>query len=335
MSNVAFVRARKERTKLRLAIGGPSKSGKTWTSLVTAEAIVGGVGKEGIALVDSERDSAAKYADRFLFDHLVLESHHPERYIEAVNTAVAGGYEVLVLDGISPEWSGGVESLLELVDRFTAEGASNNAFTSGWSKATPLHSRWIDVILRAPLHVICTMRVKTAYVLETDERGRSVPKKVGMQPIQREGLEYEFDIFGSLDSPTSNTLTVEGSRYPSTIPNGSVWPKPGEDEGAWCNAILKAIAEGEEPEALPEASEEDVEKLKALLLAEGIGHGEVEKGLSLIRGRNRGTLPPEVIAAKISDAEERAKARADKPEPSEEEQGTLEGDGDDAAPAAG
>ena len=38
------------------------------------------------------------------------------------------------------------------------------------------------------------MRTKQDYVLEADERGKQKPVKIGMNPIQRDGFEYEFDV---------------------------------------------------------------------------------------------------------------------------------------------
>ena len=47
----------------------------------------------------------------------------------------------------------------------------------------------VDAITGANLHIIVTMRSKMEYVQATDDRGRTVVRKVGMQPVQREGLE--------------------------------------------------------------------------------------------------------------------------------------------------
>jgi hypothetical protein len=59
-------------------------------------------------------------------------------------------------------------------------------------------------------HLIATMRVKMEYVLEEDSRGKKVPRKIGLAPIQRDNMEYEFDIVGELD--LDHTLTISGSR---------------------------------------------------------------------------------------------------------------------------
>jgi len=199
-----FQKATKLQSYLRLALVGPSGSGKTYSSLRVAQ----GLGTK-IALIDSERGSASKYAGDFAFDTLQLDaSFSPDEYMEAIQAAVDGQYEVLIIDSLSHAWNdkGGI---LELHDAVVANDSRGNDFNA-WRQVTPKHNELIDTILRAPLHIIVTMRTKTAYVVEPDDRGKMVPKKIGTKPIQREGLEYEFDVVGDLDQ--SNTLTFTKTR---------------------------------------------------------------------------------------------------------------------------
>ena len=56
----------------------------------------------------------------------------------------------------------------------------------------------VDAITGANLHIIVTMRSKMEYVQATNDRGRTIVRKVGMQPVQREGLEYEFDVVADM-----------------------------------------------------------------------------------------------------------------------------------------
>lgn len=77
---MAFVKAQKYESKLRLAITGPSGAGKTYTALSIAKHLPG-----PIALVDTEHGSASKYADLFDFDVLNLHPpYHPDRFGEAI-----------------------------------------------------------------------------------------------------------------------------------------------------------------------------------------------------------------------------------------------------------
>ena len=54
-------------------------------------------------------------------------------------------------------------------------------------------------MLSSPCHIIATMRAKQEYVLETNAKGKQEPKKVGMAPVQREGMEYEFTVMLDVD----------------------------------------------------------------------------------------------------------------------------------------
>jgi hypothetical protein len=62
----------------------------------------------------------------------------------------------------------------------------------------------------SPLHIICTMRTKIDWVLEKNENGKLEPRKVGLAPVQREGVEYEFDLL--LNVNEEHVCSVSGSR---------------------------------------------------------------------------------------------------------------------------
>jgi len=80
-------------------------------------------------------------------------------------------------------------------------------------------------MLQSRLHLIVTMRAKTEYVLETNEKGKQVPRKVGLAPVQRDGLEYEFDVVADMD--LDNNLIVSKSRCEAL--SGAVIAKPGKE----------------------------------------------------------------------------------------------------------
>ncbi|MDE1971139.1 MAG: AAA family ATPase [Patescibacteria group bacterium] len=213
-----FKPATKEKSKLRLALMGPAGSGKTYTAL----AVGSNLGKK-IALIDSERGSASKYADLFKFDVCELESHHPDKYIGAIKDAERAGYDVLIIDSLSHAWMG-KDGVLEFVDKEAAKAQSNNSFAA-WRKATPLHNDLVDAVLNSPCHVVVTMRSKMEYVLEENERGKKVPRKVGMAPVQRDGVEYEFDVTADLN--LDHDLIVGKTRC--HLVDGLVVRKPGKE----------------------------------------------------------------------------------------------------------
>jgi superfamily II DNA or RNA helicase len=91
-----FKKATKSTTKLRAALFGPSGAGKTFTALRIAAGLGGPV-----AVIDTERGSASKCADRFAFDVLDLEHAGIPSYQGAIEAAAQGGYPVLVIDSLS------------------------------------------------------------------------------------------------------------------------------------------------------------------------------------------------------------------------------------------
>ena len=219
MYDKRFRKAVKYDAKLRFAVCGPSGSGKTYTLLQLATELGGPV-----ALIDTERGSASKYADIFEFDVLELESYDPQRLIEIIDYVASNGYRILCIDSLSHFWIG-KDGELDKVDRAARRMQTPNSFAA-WKEVTPLHNALIDKIVGAPLHILASMRSKTEWILDRDERtGKTVPRKVGMAPVMRDGIEYEFDVCGDMDQ--DNTLLITKSRCPKLA--GGVFPKPGKE----------------------------------------------------------------------------------------------------------
>ncbi len=212
-----FKPATREKLRLRMALDGPSGAGKTYTALRIAFAL--GV---RVAVIDSEAGSAKKYqgdatnGDPWQFDVAELTTFSPTEYTSAIEEAGRAGYDVVVIDSLSHAWEG-KDGALEIVNK-----KGGNSYTA-WGDVTPMHRRMIEAMLRSPCHVIATMRSKQDYVLESDSKGKMVPRKIGMAPVQRQGMEYEFDLYGSLD--WSHIMTVTKSRCSAV--DGMIVHKPG------------------------------------------------------------------------------------------------------------
>lgn len=217
-----FQQASKQQSKLRMTLDGPAGSGKSYTALRFAHALTAAYGGR-IAFVDTERGSASKYVGEapdgvpFAFDVLNLTVFSPEKYTEAIHAAGRLGYSVLVVDSLSHAWEG-QGGALELK-------AKAGESWSAWRQVTPIHNRMVDAILQSPCHVITTMRSRMEYVQDTDDRGRVTIRKVGLSPIQRPGMEYEFDLVCDID--WAHILTVSKSRC-STVADLKV-EKPGAE----------------------------------------------------------------------------------------------------------
>lgn len=201
MTTFTFAPATKAARKARIALAGPSGGGKTYTALTLAAALA-----DRVAVIDTERGSASLYSDRFAFDTLALYTYDPRDLVKALAAAGAAGYGAVIVDSLSHFWEG-AGGMLEQVDN-AAKRSGGNSF-AGWKDARPLERAMVDALLAYPGHVIVTMRTKTEYVVET-VKGKQVPRKIGMKPVQRDGIEYEFDIVGDLDH--DHSLTVSKTR---------------------------------------------------------------------------------------------------------------------------
>ena len=282
-----FQKATKTQSRLRLALCGPAGSGKTYTALSVAEAL-----GPRVAVLDTERGSASKYSDRFSFDVVELSEYHPESYVEIIKEAEAEGYDVLIIDSLSHAWSG-KGGALELKDKATARSRSGNSYTA-WREVTPLHNALVDAILGCSCHVIVTMRSKVEYILEDNGKGSKTPRKVGMAPVQREGMDYEFDVVGDLD--WNHTLVVSKSRCSELT--GAVIKEPGAE---FAQALARWVGTGEKPPEPPEPTGPTAQELRTLIYSQIKAQAwtvDQVRALLAIHGAEVATdLSPEAITA--------------------------------------
>lgn len=179
-----FKKSERKKLKLKLMLTGPAGSGKTRSALRVATGMGG-----KIAVVDTENESASLYSDAFDFDTLPMNPPYTTaKYIAAIDAAVAAGYEILLIDSISHQWAGdgGI-----LTRKSNLDVGGGNSYTN-WAKFTPEQELFVSKMLHCPIHLIVTVRSKQDYVLVQNARGKMEPQKMGLAPIQRDGLEYEF-----------------------------------------------------------------------------------------------------------------------------------------------
>lgn len=274
---IAFVPATRAATKARIALTGPSGAGKTYTGLTLAHRLA----NEGrLAVIDTERGKSQMYKgiNGWDFDVFCPQSFAPTSLTEALGVAAGAGYPAVMLDSWSHYWSG-TDGMLEQVDK-RAKGGNN---FSGWKEVRPDERRMIDAIVSYPGHIVVTLRVKTEYVVEQVERNgrmQSVPRKVGLKPEQRDGMEYEFDVIGDLD--LDNVLTVSKTRIPML--HGASTEKPGPE---FADTIRDWLADGEDvpgplayrSQALdPDASVDDLYVLHGIVKAAGLLNAPIVDG---------------------------------------------------------
>lgn len=155
---------------MRLALAGPTGSGKTFTALVLAKGIGG-----RIAVADTENSSAELYEDLVEFEHANIQPPYtPEKFIEVIKAAEKANFDTLILDSITHEWSG-VGGCLEIVDQLTSSTFKGNSW-GAWSQVTPRHRKFIDAMLQSSINIIVTMRSKME-TIQTNDNGKKKVEK--------------------------------------------------------------------------------------------------------------------------------------------------------------
>jgi predicted helicase len=185
-----FQKAKRTGTYIKLAITGPSGSGKTYSALRLAT----GLSASGkIAFIDTENESASLYAGDFDFDVTNVEPEFTiDKLVQPVKYALNHEYDVIIVDSATHFWNG----ILEYKTKLDKRGG--NSFAN-WGEANKHYDLFLRAILFSKIHVIVCMRSKMDYVLEEDDRGKHIPKKVGLAPVMRDGVEYEFTTVFDLD----------------------------------------------------------------------------------------------------------------------------------------
>lgn len=188
----------------KILISGPAGGGKTKSALRLMEGLIGKVPK---LVVDSENNSSSIYANEFdfLIHNLESKDQTVKGYLEILEKAKTESKGV-ILDGITPAW----KYILDLSNKM--EG---NSYTN-WAKLTPLFDNFKNALIAFPLPLICTVRSKQDYVLELNDKGKQVPKKVGLAMETGKDLDFDFDIVFAVDQ-TTNMARIDKCRYTEIV----------------------------------------------------------------------------------------------------------------------
>jgi hypothetical protein len=203
-----FRKAERKHRKLRLALAGPSGSGKTMSALLIAKGMVEKMGGR-VCVIDTEKGSSDLYADVMDFDVLEFNAPYPpDKYVKGIKLAEKEGYTICIIDSGSHEWNG-EGGCLQMVDKIIQASSSKNSYAA-WNVVTPKHNEFVEAILQSSMHIIVTMRSKTAYEL-VKVNGKTQPVKIGLAPITREGMDFEFTTWLNIEV-LSHLATVDKCR---------------------------------------------------------------------------------------------------------------------------
>ena len=238
-------KAQRKKAKLRLGISGPAGGGKTLGALLFAYGITGDW--DDICIIDSENYSGDLYANSTKAGVEIKEyniislaaPYTPEKYVSAIRECESAGIKVVIIDSLTHAWAG-VGGLLDKKGQIEKSNKPGVNSWTAWRDITPMHNNLVDTILSSKCHIVATLRAKMEHVQEKDpSTGRVVVRKIGMNPVQRDGMEYEFTTFVDVDqdhqctSSKDRTSIVDGRVFqllPELGKQFLEWLESGTDE---------------------------------------------------------------------------------------------------------
>lgn len=302
-------KASRKKAKMRLGISAPAGAGKTMGSLIVAHGLCGDWGK--IGLIDTENGSGELYEGQtvpgttmVIGEYMYVRLAPPFTvisYMEAQKALEDFGCEVIILDSISHAWAGS-GGLLD--QQGHAAKKSGNSYTA-WRDVTPQHNAFVEMMLQSPAHIIATMRAKVEYILETNDKGKQVPRKVGMAPVQREGLDFEFTVVMDID--TDHMASASKDR--TSLFDGhyvKLSPDVGKKMLAWLNSGADAPPPRRpEPERAQPTDDELLARIRAALVK-----AETLETWTQITSHPQAKRLKEQLAAEIQTAYDRINTEA-------------------------
>jgi len=293
-------KAQRSRAYLRLGMSAPSGGGKTLGSLLIAYGLLKQKYPklsseelwEKVAIIDTENGSGELYVNKVVDDlrigeYNVVTLTQPftaEKYVSAIELCQENFIEVCIIDSTTHLWAG-QGGLLE--QQGTATKKSGNSYTA-WREVTPMHNRFVDVMLQSKMHIIATMRSKTEYVQEKNDQGKTIVKKLGMNPVQRDGMEFEFTTFLDIDSEH----TAFGSKDRTSIFDQKyvkITPQVGKDLMKWLDEAVdtekQVVATKKSDEERREEEEKSLKDLqeKAISLIKELGGSKNDELMKTVK----------------------------------------------------
>ena len=205
-------KAQRAKAKLKLGISAPSGGGKTLGALLIAYGLVKekhpGFSDsevwEKVAIIDTENGSGELYVGKE-FPSITIGEYNAvtlkppfdaDKYTDSIHLCQKAGMEVCIIDSATHLWAGD-GGLLQKQGEIAKR--TGNSYTA-WRDITPQHNRFVETMLQCDMHIIATMRSETDYVQEKGPDGKTTIRKLGLAPIQKKGMEYEFTLFLDINS---------------------------------------------------------------------------------------------------------------------------------------
>ena len=244
---MGFQKAKREQVYVKVLLSSPSGGGKSYSALRLATGLAKKC-KSNIAYIGTEGSRDKYYANEFEYDLMQLDDFSVRSYIDAIEEAVDGGYKVLIIDSISPEW----QWLNDQHDKMPG-----NSFTN-WGKLKPKHKQFMEKILLSEIHIIACARGKTEWVLE-EHNGKQVPKKVGMGATQDKDISFDYTVSFQLEQTTHNATADKDNTHLFEDKIDVLTEKDGEALYEWANS-------GDKPAPKPKKPKIDIDKNEEIVV---------------------------------------------------------------------
>lgn len=224
MSDFVFKKAEPQPEFARVALSGPSSSGKTVSAIRMALGMVSGTGKR-VCLIDTENKRSLKYSRFFDFDHVDFQPpYSSERYLECILEAANRGYGAIIVDQMTNEHEG-EGGMLEQHEAFLVKRAGDDykkrealKFTA-WIEPKQKRNQLIQRgIQRVNADLILCFRAKEKTELRTkivDGRKKIDPVNIGWSPIG--GEEFPFEMLTNMILPPKSQGKPDWTLEASTI----------------------------------------------------------------------------------------------------------------------
>jgi hypothetical protein len=238
-----------DKVRLRIAVMGPTKAGKSTTAIRLATLIcyLRGIEKPNIIVIDTESGrSLINNGVRFEDDPLPMRfkvigmdpPYTPDRYIAAMQHAAELEPDFVILDQASNEWQGEGGCL-----QMEAELESRSDYNRmrAWGVVTKKHDRFISTIESYPYDLMVNIRSKSKVVIEDESGGKAKSRQMALDAIQRDDFEFNLDI---VFRGSENAEFVVWSRFPTL--NDKLFIKPGMEVAKLIVAEMDRIKKAED-----------------------------------------------------------------------------------------
>ena len=235
-------KVQRQKAKIKIGISGVSGAGKTYSALLLASGLADW---SKVCIIDTENGSADLYDNLGGYNVYPLDAPYtPERYIDAIQECEKAGMEVIIIDSVTHEWNGkgGILETNEIIAQTRFKGNS----WAAWSVSTPKHQKFIEAMLTSNCHIIACSRSKT----DTISEGGKV-KKIGLKEEQREGFDYEFSLFFTIDRETHYaTASKDRTGIFENIDPFVITPETGKKLIDWTNEGVEPIKQTKQEQSI-------------------------------------------------------------------------------------